>query len=259
MKLQIDFTEMKKHTKQWKSAVFVRWQIVKICLVLIVAVSASAFGMDSVFAQQTERAKISRQSSGDEEIAEIRRLLDSLGYWVELNVTGTDASLRHALIAFQKIEGRKTTGAPTPEELQALRLAKRPAVQETGYAHIEVDLERQVLFIVECGGVPLRILPISSGSGELFTEGGVTRRAITPTGRFKVQWKINGWRKSPLGLLYYPSYIYGGIAIHGNPLVPTTPASHGCIRIPMFAAKQFSEMAVIGMDVIVYDNSSLLP
>jgi lipoprotein-anchoring transpeptidase ErfK/SrfK len=88
----------------------------------------------------------------------------------------------------------------------------------------------------------------------LFIEGGVTRRAITPTGRFKVTRKIEGWRKSPLGLLYYPNYIYDGIAIHGNPSVPARPASHGCIRIPMFAAEEFSQIAVIGMEVIVYDD-----
>jgi lipoprotein-anchoring transpeptidase ErfK/SrfK len=67
--------------------------------------------------------------------------------------------------------------------------------------------------------------------------------------------KIEGWRKSPLGLLYYPSYLFDGVAIHGNPAVPTRPASHGCIRIPMFAAKEFSQMAIIGMDVIVHDGS----
>lgn len=241
-----------------------KWRVVKFCLVMLIVISVSTYGQQADSYQQTKQIKpnqktVVQQSLSDEEIGEIRRLLDSLGYWVDVNAAGTDASLRHALVAFQKIVDRKTTGIPTQEELQALRAARPPEVRESGYPHIEVDLDRQVLFAVECGNVPLRVLPISSGSGELFTEGGITRRAITPTGRFKVQWKINGWRKSPLGLLYYPSYIYGGIAIHGNPLVPTTPASHGCIRIPMFAAKEFSELAVIGMDVIIYDNDTLLP
>jgi lipoprotein-anchoring transpeptidase ErfK/SrfK len=106
-------------------------------------------------------------------------------------------------------------------------------------------------------GADLRILPISSGSGEFFTEGGVTRQAITPTGRFTVHRKIEGWRKSPLGSLYYPNYIYGGVAIHGSPSVPAHPASHGCIRIPMFAARELSELATIGMVVIVYDSATL--
>jgi len=210
--------------------------------------------------QQTppfNKTKRPARTVSEQEISEARELLDQLGYWVNVDVTGNDVSLRHALIAFQKIEGRDRTGVLTIEELEALRDAQRPQVLETGYPHIEIDLHRQVLFVVDVHGVPLRILPISSGSGEFFTEGGVTRQAVTPTGRFKVYRKIEGWRKSPLGLLYYPNYIYDGIAIHGNPSVPVRPASHGCIRIPMFASQEFSEIATIGMVVIVYDSEPL--
>ncbi|MGH9761129.1 MAG: L,D-transpeptidase, partial [Blastocatellia bacterium] len=56
-------------------------------------------------------------------------------------------------------------------------------------------------------------------------------------------------------LLYYPSYIEDGVAIHGNPLVPVVPASHGCIRIPMFAAKDFYNMASVGTIVLVYGDN----
>jgi hypothetical protein len=210
--------------------------------------------------QQTPPANKTKRPArtvSEQEILEARELLDQLGYWVNVDVTGNDVSLRHALIAFHKIEGRERTGVLTIEELEALRVAQRPQVLETGYPHIEIDLHRQVLFVVDVPGVRLRILPISSGSGEFFTEGGVTRQAVTPTGRFKVYRKIEGWRKSPLGLLYYPNYIYDGIAIHGNPSVPVRPASHGCIRIPMFASQEFSEIATIGMVVIVYDSEPL--
>jgi lipoprotein-anchoring transpeptidase ErfK/SrfK len=203
------------------------------------------------------KAKQPARSLSEQEISEARELLDQLGYWVNLDVTGNDVSLRHALMAFQKIEGRERTGVLTFEELESLRVAQRPRVLEAGYPHIEIDLNRQVLFVVDVAGLPLRILPISSGSSEFFTEGGVTRQAVTPMGRFKVYRKIEGWRKSPLGLLYYPNYIYGGVAIHGSPSVPTHPASHGCIRIPMFASREFSEIATIGMIVIVYDGDPL--
>ncbi|MCI0391072.1 MAG: L,D-transpeptidase family protein [Acidobacteria bacterium] len=194
----------------------------------------------------------------DNEIREGRELLGALGYWVKLDVSGLDVSLRHALIAFQKVESRPRTGVLTEEEIAAMRIAHRPKPLESGSAHIEIDLCRQVLFIVDSCGEILRILPVSTGSGQCFTEGGRTRRAITPTGRFTIKRKFAGWRKSPLGLLYYPNYIFGGVAIHGNPSVPSDPASHGCIRIPMFAAKEFFEMATLGMVVIVY-NSAKLP
>ncbi len=213
--------------------------------------------------RRTPKQSTTKVALSAEEVKEARSLLDALGYWVApvapevADAAKPDDSLRHALIAFQKIEGRPRSGNLTQEELNALRQAQPPTARETGYPHIEVDLERQVLFVVECGDKELRILPISSGSGEFFTEGGVTRQAITPTGRFKIQRKIEGWRKSPLGLLYYPNYFYDGVAIHGNPSVPVKPASHGCVRIPMFASEELSELVTIGLDVIVYD--SLMP
>jgi N-acetylmuramoyl-L-alanine amidase len=210
--------------------------------------------------QQSSPVKKSKQPArtlSASEISEARELLDQLGYWVDQGAKRNSASLRHALIAFQKIEGRNRTGVLTREELEALRAAQAPHALETGYPHIEVDLHRQVLFVVDVADAPLRILPISSGSGEFFTEGGDTRQAITPTGRFRINRKISGWRKSPLGSLYYPNYFYYGVAIHGNPSVPSRPASHGCIRIPMFAAREFNEIATIGMVVIVYDSNPL--
>jgi lipoprotein-anchoring transpeptidase ErfK/SrfK len=83
---------------------------------------------------------------------------------------------------------------------------------------------------------------------------GEIHRAHTPRGRFKVFRKVAGWRLSSLGLLYYPNYIYNGIAIHGSLAMAAYPASHGCIRIPMFASKELSELTPVGTEVIVYDD-----
>ena len=127
-----------------------------------------------------------------------------------------------------------------------------PAPQETGYAHVEVNLSRQRLIVVDGSGHVVKTLPVSSGSGKWFTSEGRTRRAITPRGRFTVFRKIAGWHESPLGMLYYPNYITQGVAIHGSPSVPSRPVSHGCIRIPMSAAKEFSHMTPIGTVVVVY-------
>jgi lipoprotein-anchoring transpeptidase ErfK/SrfK len=70
--------------------------------------------------------------------------------------------------------------------------------------------------------------------------------------------KINGPRRSPLGVLYYPNYYLSGIAIHGAPSVPAYPASHGCVRIPMFAAKQLQAMTPVGTTVIVHGDATAL-
>lgn len=192
-----------------------------------------------------------------EEIREAEQRLSDLGYWTGTIDGVLDGDSRHALIAFQKVERRSRTGKLTPDELQAIRAAGRPAPRVGGYRHVEVDLSRQVLFLVD-GGQVTRILPVSSGSGKKFTADGWTRRAVTPRGRFTISRKITGWRKSPLGLLYYPSYFVGGIAIHGAPSVPTYPASHGCVRIPMFAAAAFSGMTPVGTVVIVHDGGAMV-
>src|SRR5262245_1739435 len=131
-------------------------------------------------------------------------------------------------------------------------LARLPAPRETSYPHVEVNLERQRLFVVDGSGRVVKTLPVSSGSGKLFTSEGRTRRAVTPRGRFTVFRKITGWHKSPLGMLYYPNYVTQGVAIHGSNSVPSKPASHGCIRIPMSASKEFSDMTPIGTIVVVY-------
>jgi peptidoglycan hydrolase-like protein with peptidoglycan-binding domain len=204
-------------------------------------------------AQTTVQAKAALKP---EEIREAEQRLSDLGYWTGPIDGKIDDGSRHALIAFQKVEGLRRTGKLTRELLDAIRTADRPKPIEAGLEHVEIDIARQVLFMVEGDGTVARILPVSTGTGKFFTEGGWTRRACTPCGRFTVYRKISGWRKSPLGLLYYPNYIQDGVAIHGNPSVPASPASHGCIRIPMFAAKQFSEMTPIGTVVIIHDAAA---
>jgi len=146
------------------------------------------------------------------------------------------------------VQPQETTTSHFPQALARQSQAPR----ETGYQHVEIDLSRQRLFVVDSSGRVVETLRVSSGNGKWFTSEGRTRRAITPTGRFTVLRKIAGWRKSPLGMLYYPSYIVEGVAIHGSRSVPSMPASHGCIRIPMSAAKAFSDMTPIGTVVLVY-------
>lgn len=189
---------------------------------------------------------------GRKEIREAQQRLSDLGYWIGKVDGVAGQRFRDCLIAFQKVEGLPRTGRLTRAGLEALRDARRPVAIQPGPFHVEIDLARQVLFIVDDDGIVSRILPVSTGNGEEFTSEDWTRRAYTPAGKFRVQGKISGWRKSELGMLYYPSYIVGGIAIHGSKSVPSYPASHGCIRIPMYAAKDFSDMTPIGVPVIVH-------
>ncbi len=121
-----------------------------------------------------------------------------------------------------------------------------------------MDLDRQVLLLFDDEGTVQRVLPVSTGSNKQYREKGGSGLAYTPRGRFRINAKIAGWRESPLGLLYYPNYFSGGVAIHGNPSVPREPESHGCIRIPMLAAVEISRQLPLGTIVLIYDKRSFV-
>jgi hypothetical protein len=162
------------------------------------------------------------------------------------------------LIAFQKYEGRKPTGQINRAEYDAIINATAPQAKDSGYKHVEVDLDRQVLLLTDEAGQVTKVLPVSTGSNKHYSEKGMSGIAYTPRGRFRIYAKLSGWRKSPLGLLYYPNYFSDGIAIHGNPSVPHSPQSHGCIRIPMSAAVEMSRELPVGTVVLIYDNQSFV-
>ena len=175
-----------------------------------------------------------------------------------LSEMGFRGSTEQALATFQKWEGRKITGRLTRAELKAIREATPPRPKDAGYKHVEVDVDRQVLLLTNDDGEVTTILPVSTGSGKHYKEKLMSGLAYTPKGRFKIYNKLEGWRKSPLGLLYYPNYFSDGLAIHGNPEVPHSPQSHGCVRIPMWAAKEMSEQLSIGTIVLIYDEQSFV-
>ncbi len=203
----------------------------------------------ALFVPSAANTKIKKRDGGPLKRAELKEAesrLREMGY------------RQQALITFQKWEGRKVTGRLTRAEFNAIRDAEAPRPKDPGYKHVEVDLDRQVLLLIDDAGAVTTILPVSTGSGEHYKEKSMSGLAYTPRGRFKIYAKIEGWRKSPLGLLYYPNYFSDGLAIHGNPEVPHTPRSHGCVRIPMSAAKEVSEQLEIGTIVLIYDAQSFV-
>lgn len=216
--------------------------VTTLCLLLIVTVPAFA---------QRRRASLTRA-----ETREAERLLDGLGYWTGPIDGVFDPATRFALIAFQKWEQRSVTGRLTIDEIEAMRSASTPAPRDGHYEHVEVDIDRQVLMIFDGKG-SVRLLPVSTGTDKPFFYDGQESIAYTPRGRFVVYDKILGRDKVFPGV-YYPNYISGGIAIHGYDNVPVHPASHGCIRIPMFAAREVSSLLKLGTIVLVYDKVSFV-
>lgn len=167
------------------------------------------------------------------------------------------AKTNMAVWAFQALHGLPKDGIVTPE-LEALILAKpeQPMLRpDHGPSHTEVDLSRQVM-IVWRDGAPALITHVSSGSEVPYCEetdvGRNCGNAITPTGVYRYQRRIEGWRDAPLGRLYNPVYFVGGIAVHGAPSVPNHPASHGCVRIPMEIAEYFPALVENGETIEVF-------
>jgi hypothetical protein len=141
-----------------------------------------------------------------------------------------------AVLAFQKVNALERTGVVTPALWSLLARATVPRARYGG-DHVEVDKTRQVLFLVRDGKVVLTTHVSTGATGN------------TPLGLWHVYSKVVGWS----WVLWYPSYFLRGFAIHGYPDVPAYPASHGCVRVPMWLAPKLFEQIPMGGAVYVYD------
>lgn len=159
-----------------------------------------------------------------------------------------------AVWAYQALHGHPMDGAVTPALEAEIAQAgpPTPGRPDGGPDRTEVDLARQVLLVYEGGELRLAT-HVSTGSGEDYCENGHCGTAVTPTGTYSYNGRrYTGWHESYLGGLYNPVYFYGGYAVHGSLSVPATPASHGCVRLPMHIAEYFPSIVDTGDPVYIY-------
>lgn len=167
-----------------------------------------------------------------------------------------DSQLTMAVMAFQKQQNLPRTGRADPATLtQIANVGLGGPMVATGEpTRVEIDLNRQMAQFWKDGQL-LRVLAVSTGNGRPYCapkdKGGACDVAITPGGSFRADRKIKGLRESALGSLYDPVYFYGGIAIHGSGSIPPTPASHGCVRVPMWESAWVHSTVAIGDPVYV--------
>jgi PKD repeat protein len=140
-----------------------------------------------------------------------------------------------AVLAFQKVHGLPRTGRVEPWLWRRLAVAGIPKARRGG-DYIEVDKTKQVLFIVR-GGQVAKAVHVSTGA-----------TGNTPLGNWQVYRKVPGWD----WVLWYPLYFLRGFAIHGYPSVPAYPASHGCVRVPMWIAPQIFDTHGHGTTVSIH-------
>ncbi|MDQ3915509.1 MAG: polysaccharide deacetylase family protein [Actinomycetota bacterium] len=188
------------------------------------------------------------------EVSYLQKTLNSISYPAGRRDSSFGYETLQAVYAFEKVKGLTRDGVVTPQQMAQIAVSRRPVVPSKGKpkVFVDIDISRQVLFEVEDGRVA-HTLPVSSGNEEYYTVDGQTYKAHTPRGSFHIERKIAGVRVSRLGKLYDPSYFVGGYAIHGSESVPVYPASHGCVRIPMYVRKAFFRRTPVGKAVFVHD------
>ena len=121
--------------------------------------------------------------------------------------------------------------------------------------YIEVDLARQLLFLVEDGELA-RVMPVSTGGGYAYTSPRTGNTAIAnPAGRLPAQVASVGMgvRSSATGWCVYKYWAFSDYyGIHGYRQVPTYPASHGCIRVETWDADWVESHLAVGMPLHVW-------
>jgi hypothetical protein len=169
----------------------------------------------------------------------LQHRLAVLGYLTPVNGYYGGSTAR-AVLALRKVAGMARTTVATAAVFR--KLARGGGSFHIRYPkarrHAEFDWSRQVLVLAR-GARPVKIVPASSG------------KPSTPTvfGHFHFYSKTVGFNSHGM---YYSNYFVGGYAVHGYADVPTYPASHGCIRIPIPSAISIYRSIRIGEDIFVY-------
>ena len=204
-------------------------------------------------------SKILKVGSHGEAVLAMEKRLTELRYDVGAVDGFYDQQTWQGVVAFQKYSRLKRTGTYTLETQKALHVALLPEglYPELGLPRIEIDLQRQVLLFFDEQGLN-RVIAVSTGSNRKYCE--ISKKsgeqicgvARTPRGKFRIQWRVSGWRESDLGKLYNPLYFNGGFAIHGSLSVPASNVSHGCVRISIETSIWFYDTIKNGTPVIIF-------
>lgn len=203
--------------------------------------AADGFGARTL--ESTVRAKGARVATGSSGVR-VRGLLTALSRLkIRVPYVGTtfDAQCADAVMAFQKAYRLPRTYVFDGDDWRKLDGAKPVKPRYSGPStHIEVDKGRQILMVVKNGAV-YGLIAVSTGA-----------TGNTPEGSFHIQQKHPYTTSGYGGILYRTMGFVGDFAIHGYAPVPPYPASHGCIREPMWVAAWVYDRSFVGERLYVY-------
>ncbi len=182
-----------------------------------------------------------------------------------------------AVWAFQAVvmnlpyETKSDFVTPVMWDLMRSDVTIAPRRPESTPTHVEVYLREQAMVVFK-DDVPALVTHISSGDGKDWCEEvvidpgeegnkgkdrvvrGECGKSVTPSGVYYFYMRKYGLRESALGTLWNPVYFNYGVAVHGAMNLPKYPASHGCIRIPMFVSEYYPALVQYGDRVFVFDG-----
>jgi hypothetical protein len=189
---------------------------------------------------------LSFEATGPEELEPgpqallFNKLLQRNGYHMGEEVTDqVDEATGLAIMAMRKVNDLPRTEEYAPNLFARLLRGDagfEPVHTQEG-RHVEVDISRQVMALVE-DGEATDVFHVSTGSGG------------TPTGEWSFYQKGPGYNAKGM---YYSVYYDGNYATHGYSSVPTYPASHGCTRNPIPYAVYIYDWIELGDTMYVYD------
>jgi hypothetical protein len=174
----------------------------------------------------------------------VQRQLVRLGYLPPGGVNGIYGQATwHAVVAFQGYSGLTRDGSVEASTLVRLMRAPRPTARHPkGGKHIEVDISRQIVMLVNASGAVRRVIHTSTGLTD-----------NTPTGWFTIHRKErSSWVPKLEISLPYANYFHEGFALHEFDEVPLFPASRGCPRLPRGEAKILWDFAAMGTPIVLY-------
>jgi len=185
-------------------------------------------------------------------VTELQSALSEAGFRVEDEPGRFGRGTVTAVRTFQRVHDLPFDAVFAESYWSILRGGTAPPGPGGEGSRIEIDIARQLLWLIEEGQLKVVVAVSTANGGQYLDFWGRVATARTPEGRFAIYNQRAGWHESYLGYLYRPFYFNGGYAIHGSTDVPWQPASHGCVRVRIADMNFLAGELKMGIPVYVY-------